>query len=702
MPTHRISFNFDEQTPGAVTTSAPAGVVSAPAAAPAGQGQGVGARFDYRAEFASATAASVGPSSAVSGSSTSAASGKGVTGSTPVLESASALTPPMGPSRPSVSFGSPVVETTGRPAPVPERAENQRTEDATADYRPGAKRKASPLQMQANLSRVQGLYGVPPAPSGADEPVSAREPAQPVVAAPEVATVEPQTAMVGQTFPTAADLASMPTGAVVIAGKVYHTAMQQKDNARTKAAAKLAAMIPIAMTAIGAPTALPRSAEQCLADVVAALSDGHGRSKMDSARIFLEKYDKWLAEVYPGDAIPTFPLEVAALYQFRTWLRSQSGGATAASQLVDIVEFLGSLGLPCPSLDDMAPLSERTVQKKAAAPADSRAREPYGPKMCIDIERMARFGRNAADQAAYEASLSVADRTAGKHLMPARTAKGDLSPSVVYATADLISTIGVDRGDGIWAATFSAGEEAERVDGFFRYVTCIDKTSRVDVEQYVPNMGFEVDSIGHMDELVSQREGMAILPAFQFSRGDSDKPFASSKWVGGVRLSAAPFSSESQAKSSMVALRAHATGMTLDELRVRKQSGTHPARHVGAGIGAQLSWPEPEIDALGDWTTPQADPNPPRRAPRKAKAKRSNSATYHPRADKAAVVVSRARMMSAARFFIARAGGYDKLSYDTKWEQIIPKAAECDEAKPFYGAAWGVFELKRAAHYSRA
>ena len=65
-------------------------------------------------------------------------------------------------------------------------------------------------------------------------------------------------------------------------------------------------------------------------------------------------------------------------------------------------------------------------------------------------------------------------------------------------------------------------------------------------------------------------------------------------------------------------------------------------------------------------------------------------------------MVSRARMMSATRFFIARAGGYDKLSYDTKWEQIIPKAAECDEAKPFYGAAWGVFELKRAAHYSRA
>ena len=94
MPTHRISFNFDEQAPGAGTTSAPVGVVSAPAAAPAGQGQGVGARFDYRAEFASATAASVGPSSAGSGSSTSAASGKGVTGSTPVLESASALTPP--------------------------------------------------------------------------------------------------------------------------------------------------------------------------------------------------------------------------------------------------------------------------------------------------------------------------------------------------------------------------------------------------------------------------------------------------------------------------------------------------------------------------------------------------------------------------------------------------------------------------------
>jgi len=167
MPTHRISFNFDEPTPGAVTPPASAGVGSAPAAVPAGQGQGVGARFDYRAMLASAAAASDGPSQSGLGSSTSADIGKGVVVPAPLLEPAKASTPPMA-SRPSVSFGSPVVDTTGRPAPLPERAEGQQAGGTVATFRPGMKRKASPLQMQETMSRVQGLYGVP-APSAAEE-----------------------------------------------------------------------------------------------------------------------------------------------------------------------------------------------------------------------------------------------------------------------------------------------------------------------------------------------------------------------------------------------------------------------------------------------------------------------------------------------------------------------------------------------------
>ena len=44
--------------------------------------------------------------------------------------------------------------------------------------------------------------------------------------------------------------------------------------------------------------------------------------------------------------------------------------------------------------------------------------------------------------------------------------------------------------------------------------------------------------------------------------------------------------------------------------------------------------------------------------------------------------------MEAARAFITRAGGYDKLGYEATWADIIPTECPGAEYEKFYGPTW--------------
>ena len=231
--------------------------------------------------------------------------------------------------------------------------------------------------------------------------------------------------------------------------------------------------------------------------------------------------------------------------------------------------------------------------------------------------------------------------------------------------------------------------------GLVRYVTCEDKQSRVQVPQLVPDGGFLVDKHPCIGPFFELREGKYLWPRFvhrgRSEGGAHDDPSSADEWSTGA-LKTAGDVPRSTATKCVQSIYSHALGMPIKELQRRKRSGGHPGRHVLPSIGGYLSWPEPEIDATTDHApakTSDAGPGRPRRSStesRRATAKKSF--TYKPRADAAKAAYSRARAMDAARAFIKLAGGYDALTWDTTWGDIIPLECPSPELARFYGAGW--------------
>ena len=240
---------------------------------------------------------------------------------------------------------------------------------------------------------------------------------------------------------------------------------------------------------------------------------------------------------------------------------------------------------------------------------------------------------------------------------------------------------GGDRGAGIWTAQW-APEEDEDV---FAYVSSSDKQNRVQVHRYVPAGGFEFERHPRIDFL-KRRPGKPLLPFFQYETGQSARPQKSTGWVSGY-LDTAPAAAEKTALLSLTAARAAVSGVSEAQLAADKISGTHPDRHVGPEVGARLAWPVREIDVLGDWAhnDKPTGGRPPRKA---AKARPSSSTTYHPRSSKEEAVATRKRFSDAARAFIERAGGYEALTAETSWHDIIPRVSPGAAYDAFYGTSW--------------
>ena len=366
-------------------------------------------------------------------------------------------------------------------------------------------------------------------------------------------------------------------------------AIGQKDKRIRKAAVSLLKLLPWELTAAGKPSRLDRSDEQVEHAVLRVLSST-GAARNNSLRLSLEKMRKFLDERSPeGTTMPFFPMDTGLLESFKDWLETINGGKSAAADLSNNVDYMRVLGLPVPPEEELEQaLKRRTRRAPAAMPRN--ARNPPGPKMCIDVERLSISG------------LTKEERLFGETDVPL-TKSGEYKPLQVYAMGLVVMAYGTDRGDGVWAATYrtpAPGEPAAHPD-FISYRTQLDKGLRVDVDQPVFIGGFEVERHPLLKDFSTKMDSRPCLPYFSRVDCDSKSPELSQDWAAADgKLALAPWNAEASAKASLDKVRRVATGISEAEMKKNKWSGTHPGRHVGPTVAGLLSWPDPEVDALGD------------------------------------------------------------------------------------------------------
>ena len=455
---------------------------------------------------------------------------------------------------------------------------------------------------------------------------------------------------------------------------VWLSAAEQKDSKRLKAARLLLEQIPMGKTHMGQDSRIPCTEHQRCIQALEILMAGSS-ARNDSARRTLQKWSEFLTRETSEEQTPEsiFPIDARSLKALKTHLLATSGGKTAAEDLEVNMDFLRSLGLPVPTPEECAcMLKTKVVQRPPGESTRPNARSALGPKACIDVER-----------------ASVTGFPHGVDEQPLVFAQGE-SPFQVYAMAEWMMLVGCDRGDGVWGATFQAGNSPE--PDTIRYVTAIDgKAGRCEVEQYVPLGGFEIERHTALEAHAKRMEGCPLIPAFRYNNGGGAyiKPDLATGWTSG-KMESAPCALESNAKKAISHVRSLSVGMDEAELKSRNLTGTHPDRHDAPEASGQLQWPAPEVDALGDWAPKKEVPTRSSRSGRKLAGAnaRSRAGCYKPNAIRGDIIKSRSRWIAAARAFIAHAGGYDALTYDTTWADIIPRVPPSEEFKEFYGPTW--------------
>ena len=456
-------------------------------------------------------------------------------------------------------------------------------------------------------------------------------------------------------------------------------AIGQKDARVIKAAIALLPWIPHELTAVGKPGRLDRTDEDVELAVLRVLQST-GAARNNSFRLALEKMRSFLDERHPESKMALFPIDIGMMEAFKVWLEAHQGCKSAASDLTKNIDYARSLGLPVPDAEELEKALARRTKRVAAATLPKNARMPPGPKMCIDVERLSISGLTPAEA---EDSLLAS----GEEETPL-TKDGDFMPLHVYAMGLVVNMYGTGRGDDIWASKWQKQPDAELKGHFVGYRTQLDKSMRVDVDQPIFIGGFEVERHPLLTGFAEKMHDQPCLPYFSRADGDSKSPHLSKAWAGPGQVRLAPWNAEESAKKSLDTTRRIASGKDEEYMKKNRLSGTHPERHIGPTVAGLLSWPDKEIDALGDWAQKSVIVGTSEGDSKRVRSARSSSAKYRAHTGVSNVRASRRRYMEAARAFIARAGGYDKINYETSWEDIIPKECPGEEYEKFYGATW--------------
>ena len=456
-------------------------------------------------------------------------------------------------------------------------------------------------------------------------------------------------------------------------------AIGQKDARVIKAAIALLPLIPHELTAVGKPSRLDRTDEDVGLAVLRVLQST-GAARNNSFRLMLDKLRSFLDERNPGSEMALFPMDIGMMEAFKDWLEAHKGCKSAAGDLIKNIDYARSLGLPVPDAEELEKALSRRMKRVAAAALPKNARMPPGPKMCIDVERLSISGLTPAE--AEESLLAAGE------VEPPRTKHGDFKPLQVYAMGLAVNMYGTGRGDDIWASKWQKQPDKELKGDFVGYRTQLDKAMRVDVDQPIFIGGFEVERHPLLPGFAEMMHDQPCLPYFSRVDGDSKSPQCAKEWAGPGLLRLAPWNAEESAKKSLDTTRRIASGKDEDYMKKHRLSGTHPERHIGPTIAGLLSWPDKEIDALGDWAHKSVMVGTSEGDSKIVRSSRSSSAKYRAHTEVANVRASRRRYMEAARAFIARARGYDKIGYETTWDDIIPSECPGEEFEKFYGATW--------------
>ena len=541
----------------------------------------------------------------------------------------------------------------------------------------------------SSAARLAGKASAPPSQRGVSIAASAGEVVEPIrrevgaqlaASAGQLSGKRPAEAQVRAPPKAARTEETVPE--LVARYEAEEGALAQKEMAVVTAAAKLVVVLPWESATVARLDATkPLSAERRKAALVRALS-AKGESRLNSLRTTLEKARVYVTEQHGADA-PVFPLSLSFLEVLKVHFEETVGCATAAKQLGDNVALLFELGFDVPSDEETLTALRRPTKQAPAPPNGGSARNELGPKLSIDYERASITGR------AFE------DSGEGTKLLPC----GEFTPFHVYAFTRWVKIVGCCRGDDVACAKYAADPELAAA-GVIRFVTEIDKSKRIDVEHLFYVGGIEVAEHPWAHAIAAKLEGRPLLPGFSFVAGQSKNPVVSTGWLGPQNdcsknpCNTAPLANLNTTKAALAKVGENIAGMPVAELKANKNTGNHMERHDAPYVVAPLDWPPADQNALGDWSNKEVDATgkavPHSRASRQRKGSTFNGSTqvkYRPRAEREVVIRARVRYQRAIRAFVAHFGGYDKMTYETTWADVIPAQPPTDELAEFYGEA---------------
>ena len=460
-------------------------------------------------------------------------------------------------------------------------------------------------------------------------------------------------------------------------------ALAQKQLAVATAAAKLIVVVPWETATVARlDESKPLPPEKRQAALMRALC-AKGVSRLDSLRTSLEKARAYVTAQH-GAAAPLFPMSVSFLEVLKVHFEETTGCATAAKQLVDNCELLAELGFDVPSSADVRAALKRPALQKPPPPSGGSARNELGPKLCIDYERASITGR------------AFGDEGEGTKFLPS----GEFAPFHVYAFTRWVKIVGCCRGDDVAGATYEAEPELESL-GLIRFVTELDKNKRMNVEHIIYTGGIEVDHHPWALTIASKLASRPLLPAFSFVTGQSKNPLMATGWLGPKNDTSknecklAPLGNLTTTKAALARVGDDVAGLSVPQLQADKLRGNHMERHDAPYVVAPLGWPPADQNALGDWSNKEVDASGKavaaaghsRSSRRASTFNGSTQVQYRPRAEREVVIRARVRFQRAMRAFIKHFGGYEALSYDTTWAEVVPAVAPSPELEEFYGVA---------------
>ena len=487
------------------------------------------------------------------------------------------------------------------------------------------------------------------------------------------------------------------------------SAYQIKEAAAKAKCAELLGMLPaqhVLGSAQGRLPVGPAERRERQIDMIHGNSSG-GLSRVDSAVKFVRAFSAFVAAKAPAGEAGAFPIEESDVQAFDSHLAEGGRTATMRRELPQNLRFLSVLmpkGGQVPDPDSVAALLAKPVRKPPRAAEDEggphpKAQEAPPPKVCIDVERASIYGifgdggRAQLPAEGWQDDYSLEPQ-------PAWSGEpGGLTPAQWYATLDWVSLAHGERGEQLW---LSKGiDPLEDMPGTFSYKVALDgKSHRIDVRRDLPDLGFEAARHPNVRQQFQQLRRLDgtynnLMPEFQWAVAESKKPWRTDRWAADSSMALAPVKPAATAKAAICEQRAYSCGLPGDQptrkavLEARHMGGNHAGRHVGSTVAKLLSWPAQEIDPLTD-KAPETAGSASSSSSSSRPSRRTSASTprYHVAATTRLMMHTRVRVMKAARAFIEHAGGYEQLSYDTSWQDIIPHTCPSVALREYYGPSW--------------